>query len=141
MIYVGSVLGGSTTAVDRVDAFITELSFSVEDLQADREFDCEIDAVFHVSGPVMDVSFDGVRSGTLSRSQRIVQVQMAVPDKEWDARGLRVFLRKALIAAVDVAADRVRAGNLDWDTSSLAEIAKAAESKPDGIDWDSDPVL
>jgi hypothetical protein len=141
MIYVGSLLGGSSTSVERIEAFIAELSLLIEDLQVGRTFDCEIDAVFHVAGPVLDVSFEGVRSGTLSRSQRIVQVQMAVPDKEWDARDLRTFLRGSLAEAVQVARGRIQAGKLDWDTSPFTDVVKAAETMPDDVDWDSDPAL
>jgi hypothetical protein len=43
--------------------------------------DLSIDLVFDVSGPILQWDYQGIRTGRLSRKRRLLQIQVAVPDK------------------------------------------------------------
>ncbi|QNE77169.1 hypothetical protein F0344_23455 [Streptomyces finlayi] len=64
-----------------------------------------MDVVFHVPGPLLAPDYEGTRTGTLSRRERLITMQIAVPS-DLGTRGQREvsrYLADHLVEAVVVA--------------------------------------
>ncbi|MBM7829448.1 hypothetical protein JOE59_000153 [Agromyces cerinus] len=64
-----------------------------------------MDVVFHVPGPLLTPDYEGIRTGTLSRRDRLIQVQVAVPADLGSLGEQEVcrHLADRLVEAVDLA--------------------------------------
>ncbi len=121
MIYVGSVLGGPELFYSPFTRAMAGIVFPVpgepwpEPGKAPdpREFSERVDPrpvgsldiVFHVPGSLLKPEYTGLRTGRFSRKQRLLQVQVAVPEGADDGT-LRAFILQSIRQAILLAKPR-----------------------------------
>lgn len=101
---VGAVGGGPGTD-RRWVAAVMELMRNVKELRASVDSPLAVNVVFQIPGPNLAPEFEGLRSGTFSRKERKLMVQVALdreapqcPDQE-----VRSLLKRAVMLAEDFA--------------------------------------
>ncbi|MGW8884441.1 hypothetical protein [Streptomyces sp. NPDC055749] len=105
-LFIGAVVGGPTTRNRPVSDGIGLLARLADEAPwepADDE--TGVDVVFHVPGPLLVPGYEGTRTGTLSRRERLIGMQIAV-QADLGARGEREVARHLadrLVEAVDLA--------------------------------------
>jgi hypothetical protein len=65
-----------------------------------------VDIVFHVPGSILKPEHVGLRTGSFSRKERMLQVQIAVPEELMESPDLRRFLLKSIREAIRLAEPR-----------------------------------
>ncbi|MBG0564028.1 hypothetical protein [Actinoplanes aureus] len=109
-LFVGSVIGGSSPDNRASRAAVSALAREVGRLP--WEFVSEetgVDVAFHIPGPLLQPDYAGIRTGSVSRKQRLIAVQIAVPadiTSKSDEETLRL-LAEYLVSGVEIARDAV----------------------------------
>ena len=130
MIFIGAVYGGPEASGSYVDLRIIRLMKAVILL---REASCypastpEVNVVFHVSGSLSKVDFEGVRHGSFSRKRRLLMVQVAVPDEMVESPSLDSFLIDSLRQANRVAFERFAKKGIDFPLPEADDLVKRVE--------------
>lgn len=120
VLYVGSVLGGTAGHTKAWAQAISTVRRRVEAAAPGHESPLRVDVVFHVSGEVVTTNFTGVRTGRYSASERLLSVQVAVPDRTSDDPEGEI---KALLAqAIDTAESYARKKNLSEKLPELRQL-------------------
>jgi hypothetical protein len=82
-----------------------------------------VNVVFHVPGNLLSPEFVGVRTGSFSKSRRLLMVQVALSSEvPSDVLG---HLRAAVLAAIDEAERWAYQRKIEGDFSTLREVASA----------------
>jgi len=89
-----------------------------------------LDVVFHVPGSLIAPDYDGVRTGTLSRKRRLLQVQVAVP-RDLDDRDEVVEIARSLVLLLRNA---VRIARPVFDRARIPYRQDEYERLVDGIE-------
>lgn len=112
---IGSVVGGPTPANAGWRQAIRELALAVQDARADTASPLNVNIVFHVHGNVVQPDYEGVRTGRYSEADRLLMVQVALPETAPDDPGayLRAQAMRALDEAEAWSAKRGRGESLD----------------------------
>jgi hypothetical protein len=79
-LFVGAVVGGPTAHNRPVSdgiGLLARLAREAPWQPTDQE--TGVDVVFHVPGPLVSPDYEGLRTGTLSRRDRLIMIQVAVP--------------------------------------------------------------
>lgn len=97
---IGAVAGGPGTD-RRWTTAIMELMRLVAAAREGVESPLAVNVVFHIPGPNFQPEFEGLRSGTLSRRQRKLMVQVALPPEPTQSATNEV--RACLQAAIRLA--------------------------------------
>lgn len=121
----GSVVGGSTPANRAWQDAIREISKSVVTARADVEWPLNVNVVFHVPGNILKPDFSGVRTGSFSKQDALLMVQVALPE---DAPADPVaYLKNAARAALDEAERWAQSRRIASDLSELRAILDRVE--------------
>ncbi len=98
---IGSIEGGSSpsTAIWR-DA-LRRLTRRVADLRENIDSPLNMNVVFQIPGNLLRPDFEGVRTGHFSKKERLLMVQVALPDEP--PEDVDADLKSKLLAAVDEA--------------------------------------
>ncbi|MFF3290684.1 hypothetical protein [Streptomyces sp. NPDC003023] len=105
-LFVGAVVGGPTARNRPLSDGVGLLARLADEAPwTPSEDETGVDVVFHIPGPLMAPDYEGVRSGSLSRRERLIMVQVAVPDEVCDEgpEGVAAHLAARLVEAVDLA--------------------------------------
>ncbi len=115
-LYIGGIFGGPEAEGSEVFRTICALSQAKETAQTHfvKPTDGELDLVFHVPGSMLSVPFEGIRTGRLSKKERIMQVQMAVPEAALKAPNLLAILTDLLRQAVKVGKQHLEKKQIDF---------------------------
>ncbi|MEV0489524.1 hypothetical protein [Streptomyces atratus] len=105
-LFIGAVVGGPTAHNRPVSDSIGLLARLADEAPwQPTDEETGVDVVFHVPGPLLAPDYEGTRTGTLSRRERLITMQIAVP-ADLGTRGEREvsrYLADRLVEAVDVA--------------------------------------
>jgi hypothetical protein len=79
-LFVGSVVGGSSSGNRLIRVALGRLARIVDAFPWESGADeIGVDAVFHITGPLMAPDYSGIRSGRFSKPDRLIAIQIAVP--------------------------------------------------------------
>ncbi len=121
VLSIGSVVGGSTSTNRRWRDAIGELTRAVADARADVASPLNVNVVFQVPGSVVQPDFEGTRTGRHSKADRLLLVQVALPDEVPDDPD--AYLRGALSEAIAEAEEWARRRSIASDLQALRELA------------------
>lgn len=121
VLSIGSVVGGSTSTNRRWREAIGELTHAVADARADIASPLNVNVVFQVPGNVVQPDFEGARTGRYSKADRLLLVQVALPDEVPDDPD--GYLREALTDAIGEAEEWARRRSIAPDLGALRELA------------------
>lgn len=77
---IGSVVGGRTAGNRAWTDEIARLTSEVVAARAGMEAPLNLNVVFHVAGHLIQPDFEGVRTGTFRKAQRLLMVQVALAE-------------------------------------------------------------
>lgn len=77
---IGSVVGGRTAGNRAWTDEIARLTSEVAAARAGIEAPLNLNVVFQVAGGLIQPDFEGVRTGTFRKAQRLLMVQVALPE-------------------------------------------------------------
>jgi hypothetical protein len=127
VLYVGSVVDGNigahgNDAIVPAIAKLRRLALALRASQEEPE-EAQIDLVFHVPGPNFSLDYSGLRSGSIWRSKRLIQIQVAVPD-QLTAKEVTPFLRSMLtqVPATAEVSFRRRRPPVHWSTAAVTAL-------------------
>ena len=120
LVYVGMRLGGGVLEKPyvEIERAIGELRRTKHELQAPGPEDLRIDLVFDVPGSLWRPRYEGVRTGRFSMVERMLQIQVAVPD-EITGPDMPHYLTEVLTQMVDAAKGYVKRRKLPLSTEAL----------------------
>lgn len=104
MIYVGTVFGGPEAPATQAYRVVNKVMCMIAD-ERDALIspsDGGLNVVFHVSGSLSKVTFEGVRTGRFVRKEKMLMVQVAVPEELLDSDKLAPFLFQSIREAIDI---------------------------------------
>lgn len=126
MLYISEIIGGPELINAPVTTFLTRL-------YNDDPIDCgtSLDIVFQVPGSVFTPEFEGVRTGRLSRREKIMQVQIAVPRSVIYAPAdeILAFVYSSLRKAIQLASEKLSKARVPFDVAVLTDLVKRMESR------------
>jgi hypothetical protein len=114
VLHIGAVYGGPELRGTRIDLALTRVCRIAAEHPI--EHSASLDVVFHVPGSLWAPSYEGARTGRLSRKERIVQIQVAVPS-ELNSREPEVimeFIAASLRQAIQIARPRLERAGLTY---------------------------
>jgi hypothetical protein len=131
MIHVGAVLGGPELACSAFSEALSGVCFpepgmpwpepgQAPDPRGYRERNDprdvgSLDVVFHVPGSLLKPEHAGMRTGRLSRKERMLQIQIAVPETLLASTdGLRAFILAAIADAIDLGAQPFKRARITY---------------------------
>ena len=124
-LYIGSVIGGTSTRNAPIVAAIDSLSQRARQISKTHPGELSLDVVFHVAGPILPVSFEGVRTGRFSKQERLLQVQIATPEDFSSPEAAEAFALSALRKAIDMAEGYVVKKGLGLTVAPLKAVLDA----------------
>lgn len=77
---IGSVVGGRTAGNRAWVDEIARITSEVVAARAGMEAPLNLNVVFHVAGDLIQPDFEGVRTGTFRKAQRLLMVQVALSE-------------------------------------------------------------
>ena len=87
-----------------------------------------LDLVFHVPGSILKPEHTGLRTGRFSRKERMLQIQIAVPEDLMESPGLRGYIVQSIRMAVEIAEPRFNKAGIPYPkaeyTSQVDELAR-----------------
>ncbi len=140
MIYVGSVLGGPELFYSHFTRSMSGITLPVAGepwpepgrapdptvAYAERRDPRPVgslDLVFHVPGSVLKPEFVGLRTGKFSRKERLLQIQIAVPEELLESPWLRRFVVDSIRSAVSLGGPKfAKAGILYPQDEYLGQV-------------------
>jgi hypothetical protein len=117
---IGSVVGGMTSTARTWSEAITRLTIRVDEARGGWTSPLSINAVFHVPGNILKPEFEGVRTGTYSKKDGWLMVQVALPEQPPD--DVDSDLMERLMAAVDEAERWARRRRIADDLAELRRL-------------------
>ncbi len=73
-----------------------------------------LDLVFHVPGSILKPEHAGLRTGRFSRKERMLQIQIAVPEELMESPRLRAHLLQSIRSAVEKAEPRLAKAGIPY---------------------------
>ncbi len=129
MLYIGGVYGGPEVTGSRIDLVIGKITSLLGDRRVDDSG--SLDVVFHVPGSVAAPDYRGVRTGRLSKKERLLQVQIGVPPEivSQDPQAVEAFVLDSLREAIRIAGVRFQKAKISYRHDEyerlLAKVEKA----------------
>jgi len=111
---IGAVLGGPELENGYVEREIRRLMRLAKRVDEPSVRRASINVVFHVSGSISQVDFEGLRTAKFSRSEQKLMIQVAVPKDITDS-GVGEFLISSLRQASSVAKLVFKKARIDFD--------------------------
>lgn len=114
MIYIGRVYGGPEVRGSPTDKAISRV-VQLLGPQAEDERG-SLDVVVHVPGSLFKADFEGVRTGKFSKKQRMLAIQIAMPQHiaSGDGADVQRFLLDAVREAVRLGRDRFEKAGITY---------------------------
>jgi hypothetical protein len=124
---VGVIVGGFTVESKTWWEALVRLSRAVSDIRDHFDSDLNINVEFQVPGHLITPDFQGVRTGTFRKADRLLKIQVAVPvDPPEDPYAYGV---QAMREAVDAAEAWSKPRRLEFDPSPLRSLLALLETK------------
>lgn len=120
---IGSVVGGPTPANAEWRDAIKRLGQLVAVARSGNPSPLNVNVVFQVPGSVLSPDFHGVRTGKFSRAERLLMVQVALPERPPD--DVDSDLRARLVSAVDEAERWARERGVADSLEAIRRILEA----------------
>lgn len=120
---IGIVVGGMTSKARIWDEALTRLTVRVDEARQGWNSALNVNAVFHVPGNILKPEFEGVRTGTYSKKDGWLMVQVALPEQP--PEDVDSDLRERLMAAVDEAERWARRRRVADDLAELRRLVAA----------------
>jgi hypothetical protein len=117
---IGSVVGGMTDSARIWSEAITRLTIQVDEARRGWSSPLSVNAVFHVPGNILKPEFEGVRTGTYSKKDGWLMVQVALPEQPPD--DVDSDLKERLMAAVEEAERWARRRQVADDLTELRQL-------------------
>jgi hypothetical protein len=124
VLSIGSIEGGSTPANLPWRDALTELTRRVFTAQQGLEAPLNVNVVFQVPGNIVKPDFTGARTGSFAKEQRLLMVQVALPEEVPDDPA--AYVRTATHEAIDKAARWAEKRRVDADPDALHAIVDDA---------------
>lgn len=123
---VGVIVGGFTAESKTWREALIRLSRSVSGIRDQFDSDLNINVEFHVPGHLTSPDFEGIRTGTFRKADRLLKIQVAlpvVPPGEPYAYGVQ-----AMQEAIDTAEAWAGRRNIEFDPSPLRSLLALMET-------------
>ncbi len=101
--FVGAVLGGPEGRSSPVLAAIQLVSRLSDQVRDQASEEPAIDLVFHVPGSLLKPPYQGLRTGRFSKKEKILMVQVSVPEGQVFASDPLPFILAAMRQSIDLA--------------------------------------
>ncbi len=122
-MYVGAVYGGPEFSKSLVKRLISLASRIAEEENPDHNG--ALDVVFHIPGSVSKPDYKALRAGRLSKKERILQIQIAIPEEILDnAPELRKFIVKMIRESILIGGPILNKSGIDFSMSDHLKIAE-----------------
>jgi len=122
VLSIGIIEGGSTPANRPWRVALTELTRRVVDARKGVETPLNVNVVFHVPGNILKPDFNGPRTGSFAKEQRLLMVQVALPEEVPDDPV--AYVEAATHGAIDEAARWAERRRVDADPDALHAIVE-----------------
>ncbi len=123
---VGIIVGGFTVESRIWREALMRLSRAVSDVRDQVDSAMNINVEFHVSGNLLAPDFQGVRTGSYRKADRLLKIQVALPvDPAADPYASGVQAMRDAIAAAEGWSERRR---VDFDASQLRSLVAQLET-------------
>jgi len=145
MIFVGSVLGGPELESCPFAAVLSQSQFpepgqpwpesgDAPDPRGYREPSDprdvgSLDVVFHLPGSLVKPDYQGLRTGRFSRSQRSLQVQIAVPQSEIDSTDPRRFILDSIREAIHTGESRFSKAGIRYPKEEYLQLLDTLQQR------------
>jgi len=127
-IFVGAVYGGGGET--SFSAALSSIRRIVKVQRPEQRVDLgDIDLVFHVPGSVRKPDYHGVRTGRFSRKERMLMIQVAVPEKELEGENPECFIFWAMREAVSMAAAKFKKANIPFSVTDHLALIDTVEAE------------
>ncbi|MGL6073090.1 MAG: hypothetical protein ACRC8S_02895 [Fimbriiglobus sp.] len=132
-LYIGSILGGPEVSGDPIARYIQRISRAASSLQEQHEFnsDGSLDLVYHVPGQIWKPDFEGLRTGKFSRQNRMLMIQMAVPELFDSDQQRKRFMVECLREAVALARPVFKKTAIDFRAEEFLRLIDLIETTTD----------
>lgn len=129
MLYVGSVQGGPEIEKTSIDVLISKLiQFAEESRKSISNDWAALNVVFYISGSIIGVDFEGLRTGKFSKKQKLLMIQVAVPNDIQESE-LKSFLLDSLRGAAEVALPVFQKARIEFDTQGYLRLIDSIEAR------------
>jgi hypothetical protein len=126
VLSLGVVLGGRTSANAAWEAPLQVLMQEIERDRIGVESAISVNIVFHIPGRLLQPDFQGVRTGTFSRTKQLLMVQVALDESP--PRDVEKYLALKIFEALDAAESWAIMKRFATNLSSLKSIATKLQS-------------
>lgn len=120
VLSIGSVVGGLTRANAAWREGVKRLGRRVAETRSGVTSPLNINVVFQIPGNMVTPDFEGARTGTFAASERLLMVQVALPEEP--PEDVDAELRDRLRAAVDEAERWARTRHLADELSEVRRL-------------------
>lgn len=126
MIGIGAVYGGPEASDSRIYDIINSITKVASNLTESFKFGSApaINIVFHVPGSLSKNEFEGIRDAKFSRKDKLLMVQISVPEEKLDAEDLLDFLILSMHQANAVAFHFFTDRGIDFPLAQAEELVK-----------------
>ena len=124
---VGVIVGGFTAESKIWREALVRLSRGVSGLRDQLDSDLNINVEFHVPGHLITPDFQGIRSGTFRKADRLLKIQVALPvDPPDDPYAYGVQTMKEAVDEAEAWSVRRR---VEFDPSAMRSLLALLETK------------
>ena len=136
-VIVGLHAGGGVFEKPEVEAAVRELSRATRELPVPSDDDLSINLVFDIPGSIWKPSYEGVRTGRFSSVEKMLLVEIAVPD-ELKPQDVPATLPVLLRESMELANSYVKRRRLPFSTHAIITatehlLARAAHMTADSL--------
>jgi hypothetical protein len=124
---VGVIVGGFTVESKIWREALVRLSRAVSDIRNQLDSELNINVEFHVPGHLITPDFEGIRTGTFRKADRLLKIQVALPvDPPDDPYAYGVQAMREAVGAAEAWSKRRR---LEFNSSPLRSLLALLETK------------
>jgi hypothetical protein len=123
VLSIGSIQGRWSPGMSTWREAIRSLSLGITQAREGVKSVLGVNVVFHVPGDILQPEFEGVRTGTFSKKNSLLMVQVALPEKPLS--DVNAYLRARTVEALDEAERWARKKKIASDLSHLRRIVDA----------------
>lgn len=122
MLYIGAVKGGPEITISKVGRRISSLLLLTENIRKPNLNETgSLNVVFHVSGSIISVDFSGLRTAKFSKKEKMLMIQVAVPEGLEDSM-IDDFLITSLKHSATLAKPVFRKAKLEFDEKKYLQL-------------------
>ena len=128
--FVGAVLGGPEVRSSSLVAAIQAVSRLCDRLRNQAAGEAAIDLVFHVPGSLIKPAYQGVRTGKFSKRDRILMVQVSVPESQVAGPDPIVFVVRSMRQAIGLAKPAFAKARIPFSVEEHLGLVARVEGEP-----------